>query len=170
MRKAGQEALGNVSWMALLCKGHQSFTFPAQASPPVPGLNHRCFPSNWPFPFTCFKSTVIYSALLPHPPPAARGSCRNCCSSGDTDGKVSLSEAERPAGLFSRSNALSQMLLYFIFTQKCNKTPRGKKKNLICRIRAPCISSQVWNKFCNYHISHREWWALRRWHSSGSWW
>lgn len=32
---------------------------------------------------------VIYSALLP--PPAATGSCSNYCSSGDTDGNVSLS-------------------------------------------------------------------------------
>lgn len=94
-------------WAEWLCyaRGTKVSHFLPKPPPPVPGLNHRCFPSNWPFPFTCFKSTVIYSALLPHPPPAARGSCRSCCSSGDTDGKVSLSEAERPAGLFSCSNA-----------------------------------------------------------------
>lgn len=111
------------------------------------GLNHWCFPSNWPFSFTCFKSTVTYSALLP-PPPAA---CSNCYGSGDTDGKVSL-PAEPPAGLFSCRNVYHKIHQYFIFTQKCTKTPMEKKttkKTLTCRIRGLCISSQVWNKFCH---------------------
>lgn len=40
---------------------------------------------------------VIYSALLP--PPAARGSCSHYCSSGDTDGNVSLSEKKKKSQL-----------------------------------------------------------------------
>lgn len=74
---------------------------------------------------------VIYSAPLP--PPAARGSCSNYCSSGDTDGNVSLSGKKKkttnPACLFSCGNVYHKIHLYFIFTQKCNKTPRGEKKS-----------------------------------------
>lgn len=108
-------------------RGTKVSHFLPKPPPPVPGLNHRCFPSNWPFPFTCFKSTVIYSALLPHPPPAVRGSCRNCCSSGDTDGKVSLSETERPAGLFSHSNAYHKCSCISFLHRSAVKHQGGKK-------------------------------------------
>lgn len=98
-------------------RGTKVSHFPPKLPPSTPftALNHQWFPSNWPFPSTCFKPTDIYSALPSPPPPAARGSCSNCCGSGDTDGKVSLSETESPAGLFSHRNVYHQIPPVFDF-------------------------------------------------------
>lgn len=156
--------------LGVVCKEHQKVQIFYPSFPPQYLFHSFKAVSSPPTDLSLFPllKPLIYSALLPPLPPAARGSCSNCCSSGDTVGKVSLSETQSPAGLFSPRNVYHKIHLYSIFTQKCSKTTR-KKEFLPAESEALAFLSKF-ETFCNYHIPHREWWVLRRWNSSGCWW